>query len=180
MAPTHILVISATLGYRHDSIPTSIAVLKQHASSSLTFEFTEDPTPYFASEATLSPFSAILFLSSTGPILSEDNLKVLTQYTEDPKHAIIGIHAATVTCQESASFNCIFGASFDYHPDIQSATVHRTSFGSTHPSTKTFPDSVNIYDEWYNFTADPVKAGNQVLLTVDEGCLLYTSPSPRD
>ncbi len=66
----HSRALSYTLGrFRHDSIPTAIEALKTNGTKySVTFDTTEDPTQFTASN--LANYDAILFLSTTD---SSDN-----------------------------------------------------------------------------------------------------------
>lgn len=181
--PSSVLVISATDGYRHESIETGIAYLRTH-SSTYTFTFTETPNDIFEHKERLLAYNALLFLSSIGPILSQASLANLAAYTSYPSKAVVGIHSATATCSESASFRTIFGTTFDYHPDLQTATVYRLPEGAAHASTESFPEKVKIEDEWYNFTSDPRETGVKLLLAVDdesyvdEGERLVLEPHP--
>ena len=60
-----VLIYSRTLGFRHDSIPTAIDVLKaKQESINVEFTSTEDPSQF--TDSTLSGYDALLFLSTTG------------------------------------------------------------------------------------------------------------------
>jgi hypothetical protein len=61
----HVLIYSATKGYRHDSIPTAIEALKSRSTGyNITFDSTENMT-WFRGD-TLQKYDAIVFLSTTG------------------------------------------------------------------------------------------------------------------
>jgi hypothetical protein len=63
--PAHILIYSATLDFRHDSIPTAIQALKAGGSSiNVQFDNTEDMTRF--SDQGLAGYDALLFLDNTG------------------------------------------------------------------------------------------------------------------
>lgn len=65
MQPARVLIYSATAGFRHDSIPTAIAALKEHGSEiNVEFDSTEDKTRFTVEN--LSRYDALLFLSTTG------------------------------------------------------------------------------------------------------------------
>jgi hypothetical protein len=60
-----VLIYSATAGFRHDSIPTAIAALKEKGSQfNVTFDNTEDRAQF--TDETLSKYDALVFLSTTG------------------------------------------------------------------------------------------------------------------
>lgn len=63
--PARILAYSATAGYRHESIESSIETLKAKASSiNVEFDFTEDKTQF--TNENLAKYDAILFLNNSG------------------------------------------------------------------------------------------------------------------
>ena len=63
--PASVLIYSATMDYRHDSIPTAIEALKSRSAGyNITFDNTEDLTWF--REDRLSKYNAIVFLSTTG------------------------------------------------------------------------------------------------------------------
>ena len=64
-ATARLLVYSATQGFRHDSIPTAITVLKEHGPSiDAIFDVTEDASQF--NDANLAKYDAVIFLSTTG------------------------------------------------------------------------------------------------------------------
>ena len=63
--PARILAYSATAGYRHESIESSIEALKAKASSiNVEFDFTEDKSQF--TDENLAKYDAILFLNNSG------------------------------------------------------------------------------------------------------------------
>lgn len=61
----HVLIYSATQGFRHDSIPTAIQALKTKQSSiNAEFDNTEEQTQF--NDEVLSRYDALVFLSTTG------------------------------------------------------------------------------------------------------------------
>lgn len=179
LKPSKVLVISKTLGYRHESIETAIDTLRNHPCTKETFAFTftEEPEDHFSGISHLITFDALLFLSTTGDILSEKHLRSLAEYVSHLEKAVVGIHAATLTNPYNWSFRAIFGTSFHYHPELQSARVHKPklprlkeSESREHESIARFPEEITVEDEWYNFYTDPAKAERyRLLLAVDEG-----------
>ncbi|KAG8686530.1 hypothetical protein FRC08_012470, partial [Ceratobasidium sp. 394] len=64
LATPRILIYSATAGYRHESIPTAIAALKQLGQkNNITFDATEDQSQF--TDDNLANYDALLFLSNT-------------------------------------------------------------------------------------------------------------------
>jgi len=65
LGTANVLIYSATMRYRHGSIPTAIESLQSRcAGYNITFEDTEDPT-WFRDDR-LRKYDAIVFLSTTG------------------------------------------------------------------------------------------------------------------
>lgn len=68
----HILIYSATAGFRHDSIPTAISALEQAGQqNNIQFDNTEDKSLF--NNANLVQYDAILFLSTTGEGMASTN-----------------------------------------------------------------------------------------------------------
>src|SRR5436190_4066603 len=60
-----VLVFSATAGFRHDSIPDGIAVIRTLGSTNnFSVDATEDATAF--TEANLAQYKAVIFLCTTG------------------------------------------------------------------------------------------------------------------
>lgn len=77
MVPARVLIYSATVGFRHDSITTAIQALKDKGGSiNVRFDATEDKTQF--TDATLSTYDALLFLSTTGEGTFSDDRNIQT------------------------------------------------------------------------------------------------------
>ncbi len=72
IASPHVLVYTATAGYRHDSIPTAISVLGQLGPTrNVTFTFSEDQGMF--TDSTLATFDGVLFVSVSRGISCKQN-----------------------------------------------------------------------------------------------------------
>ncbi|KZT06168.1 class I glutamine amidotransferase-like protein [Laetiporus sulphureus 93-53] len=163
-ATARILIYSATRGYRHDSIPTSIEALQAKAASiNVQFDATEDQS-WFTNNR-LKEYDALLFLNNSGEILDEPGKAALQKYLDFGGN-FIGVHCASACPYNDEFFKREVGALFDYHPDICTA-VYEVA-GPSHPSTSMLPARWELYDEAYNFMSDPREVGATVVLTVDE------------
>src|SRR5262245_89496 len=68
-APYKVLVFSYTAGFRHDSIPNGIQTIQWLGSTNgFSVDATEDPTQF--TDANLAQYKAIIFLSTTGDVLT--------------------------------------------------------------------------------------------------------------
>lgn len=143
-----VLVFSKTEGYRHDSISDGITLFKSFATENAGLEVisTEDATQL--KTADLEKISAIVFLNTTGDVLTEAQQNALKEFIQQGG-GFMGIHAATDTEYGWAWYGQMIGARFTSHPAIQEATLHVLS--SNHPSTTHLPDKWIRSDEWYNF-----------------------------
>ncbi|KAI0723533.1 class I glutamine amidotransferase-like protein [Earliella scabrosa] len=168
-----VLVYSATRGFRHDSIPTAVdALLQAGPSRRIAFDHTEDQT-WFTDDR-LAQYDAVLFLSNTGEVLDDGGKAALQKYL-DLGGNFVAIHSASDALVNTTFFVNEVGARFDYHPEIQNASVNVV--GPPHPSTSDLPQVWQVRDEMYNFKSDPRSIGAVVVLSADESS--YEDPGPR-
>ncbi|MCX4585164.1 ThuA domain-containing protein [Streptomyces sp. NBC_01481] len=158
-----VLVFSKTAGFRHDSIPTGIAALKElGASSNITVDATEEAAQFTTSN--LARYDVVVFLSTTGDVLGADQQKAFENYVA-AGGGYMGVHAAADTEYDWAFYGGLVGAYFQSHPQIQPATVRVEDH--THPSTSHLDDAWERTDEWYNYRTNP-RAQARILATLDE------------
>ena len=165
-APAHalfaILVFSHTTGYRHASIPAGVTAIQVlGALNDFSVEATEDPAAF--SDANLSRFGAVVFLSTTGDVLNDSQQAAFERYIR-AGHGLVGVHAASDTEHGWTWYQALLGAAFASHPPLQQGTVFVVD--PDQPSTRGLPSPWVRSDEWYNFPAQP--ASVTVLLRVDE------------
>lgn len=159
-----ILVFSKTIGYRHESIPEALNMMKEIARQNhWKIILTEDST--FFSADNLKQFEVIVFLLTGGDILDENGRHALEEFI----HAgggLVTIHTGCFTMQEWSWFNHLIGAGFIGHPPVQQGKLIIED--DTHPSTN-FTDDTVIYwtEEWYSFDRNP-RSNFHVLMSVDE------------
>ncbi|KAK1234917.1 hypothetical protein PQX77_001879 [Marasmius sp. AFHP31] len=88
-----VLIYSATAGFRHDSIPTAIQALKAKGPSvSIQFTATEDENHF--TDDNLALYNAIVFLSTTGEVLSPSGKTAFQNYLNLGGN-FVGIHSAS-------------------------------------------------------------------------------------
>lgn len=168
-----VLIYSATEQFRHDSIPTAVQALKGAGDTySITFDATEDRTLF--TDGNLSQYDALVFLSNTGEVLDDTGKDALQNYLNLGGN-FVGIHSATDCLNTTELYGKEIGAYFDYHPEIQNATINVVD--ASHPSTSMLPAQWQIRDEMYNFKSDPRNVGAVVLLSADESS--YTDDGER-
>ncbi|WP_328666871.1 ThuA domain-containing protein [Streptomyces sp. NBC_00322] len=158
-----VLVFSKTAGFRHDSIPTGIAALRDlGASSNITVDATDEAAQFTTSN--LARYDAVVFLSTTGDVLGADQQKAFENYVA-AGGGYMGVDAAADTEYDWAFYGGLVGAYFQSHPQIQPATVRVEDH--THPSTSHLDDAWERTDEWYNYRTNP-RAQARILATLDE------------
>lgn len=157
-----ILIFTKTEGYRHQSIPTGVETVEEIASQNdLSTVHTEDAT-YFQPDS-LANFDIVLFLSTTGDILNEQQQKAFKQFIQNDG-GFVGIHAASDTEYDWPWYGEMVGAYFESHPEIQEATI--TVVDKNHPSTSFLPEKWVRTDEWYNFKE--INQDINVLMNLEE------------
>ena len=143
-----ILIFSKTEGYRHASIPDGVAALKKlGAENDIAVFHTEDASKF--REEVLTNYDAVVFLSTTGDVLSNEQQSEFERYMQ-AGGGYMGIHAAADTEYEWPWYNRLVGGYFLSHPPgTPEATIEVSD--RTHSSTQHLPERWTRTDEWYNY-----------------------------
>ncbi|MFD5815874.1 ThuA domain-containing protein [Streptomyces sp. NPDC127038] len=163
-----VLVYTRTTGYRHDSIPAAVgAVRALGREHGFEADATEDPAVL---EASLDPYAAVVFLSTSGEVLTPRGRDRLAAHVE-AGGGFVGVHAAACTEYDWPHYGALLGARFERHPDLQPGRVLVEDHG--HPATRHLPPVWEFTDEWYDFRSNPREAaGVRVLACADEASYL--------
>jgi type 1 glutamine amidotransferase len=157
------LVFSKTTGFRHSSIAQGIAAIKAlGAEHGFEVDATEDAARF--TDAVLSHYKVVVFLSTTGDVLDAAQKVAFERYIRSGG-GFVGIHSASDTEYGWPWYGRLVGTYFESHPEIQNATVRIED--PDHPSTRPLPTLWQRNDEWYNFRANP-RGEVHVLATLDE------------
>ncbi|MBZ9645907.1 ThuA domain-containing protein, partial [Streptomyces sp. PSKA30] len=142
-----LLVYTRTTAYRHDSIPAAVAALR--ALGDFDVHHTEEPGDL---EIPLDGYAAVVFLSTSGEVLTDAGRERLAAYVESGG-GFVGVHAAACTEYEWPYYGELLGAWFDRHPEYQpgKAVVEDRD----HPATRHLPAVWDFSDEWYDFRSNP-------------------------
>ena len=174
----NVLVFSETAGFRHDSIDEGIAAIQAlGAANDFAVTATEDSSQFNA--ANLAQYDAVVFLSTTGDVLSATEQDAFEDYMR-AGGGFVGIHAAADTEYTWPWYGQMVGGYFRNHPPgTPTATVNIED--PDEPSTEGLPAAWVRTDEWYNYQspANPVVGGGgndysprtsgvKVLATVNE------------
>lgn len=142
-----VLVFSKTAGFRHASIENGKEMfLRLATEKGFQVDTTEDASVF--TQENLSKYNLIVFLSTTGDILDNDQQIELRRFMQAGGNWM-GIHAAADTEYKWPWYNELCGAWFLSHPKHQEATILIDD--ANHPSTKHFSETWTRFDEWYNY-----------------------------
>lgn len=156
---SRLLVFTRTTDYRHDSIPAAVAALRDLGGLDVTA--TEDPE---ALEAPLGSFAAVVFLSTSGEVLTPAGRDRLAAYV-DAGGGFVGVHAAACTEDDWPHYGELLGARFARHPALQPGRA--VVEDHDHPATRHLPPVWHLTDEWYDFRSSP-RPAVRVLVSADE------------
>lgn len=158
MAALPLLVHTRTTDYRHASIPAGVAALRD-----LGFDVDATEAPE-ALEGPLDRYAAVVFLSTSGTVLTPAGRERLAVYVESGG-GFAGVHAAACTEYDWPYYGELLGARFDRHPPLQPGRALVEDGG--HPATRHLPPVWPVTDEWYDFRSNP-RGRARVLLRADE------------
>jgi type 1 glutamine amidotransferase len=161
--PYDVLVFSKTAGFRHDSIPQGIQMIRDlGAANSFTVTATEDANAFNATN--LAQYEAVVFLNTTGDVLSTTQQGAFENYIR-AGGGYVGIHSAADTEYDWPFYGELVGAYFASHPAIQQATTRVEN--RAHAATAHLGQTWVRTDEWYNYRTN-ARSTARVLTTLDE------------
>ena len=157
-----VLVISETKGWVHDSIESGIDLIENIGDKNNFNVYHSDNSKVITSE-NLKEFNSIIFLNTTGDILSKNEQNIMEQFIKSGK-GYVGVHSASDTEYEWQWYGDLVGAYFRNHSDVVDGKIFTVD--NTHKITEHLNLEWNIEDEWYNF--DYISDNINVLLKLDE------------
>ncbi|GAB3705089.1 hypothetical protein GCM10027592_37120 [Spirosoma flavus] len=172
-----VLVFSKTNGFRHESIEPGIEALKK-AGQEKGWDVRTTENGAFFNDDYLSRFKVVVFLSTTGDILTTEHEKAFENFIENGG-GYVGIHAASDTEYSWDWYDHMLGTHFRDHPLYPEHTPEAEIITDdrTHPTTKHLPEKWRRKDEWYNFKQSVRgKDSIKVLLTLNEATYKATFP----
>jgi type 1 glutamine amidotransferase len=167
-APIRLLIVTATAGYYHDSIPTAHQVLErlsgQHGDFTINLLGSVGVLGWL-NAATLAEHDVLLFANTSGELpLDDAQRQAILDFVTAGK-GFIGTHSATDTFYEWAGYGELVGAYFKEHPWVQAVDV--VVEDGQHPANRGLGQSFRTEEEIYTFRANP-RPGVDVLLRLDE------------
>ncbi len=168
IGPKGVLVFSKTNGFRHKSIEPGVAAIKA-LGKQRGWQVVSTENGAFFNDDYLKRFKVVVWLSTTGDVLTSDQEKAFERFVESGG-GYVGIHSACDTEYDWAWYDRAVGTHFRDHsifPHTPEAVLRVED--KQNASTAAMPDSWKHADEWYNFKTNPRKLpGIHVLMNVDE------------
>lgn len=139
-----VLIVTATAGYRHESIPAAEQVLSQIAAGhgiDVAFARTEDEMRVRL--ASLDGVRALFFVNTTGELPMAEAVVAWVR----GGGTFVGVHSASDTWHAVPEYIELLGGEFAGHPPETSATV--VVDDPAHAATRALPATHALYEEFY-------------------------------
>lgn len=148
LARPQVLVVTATAGFRHESIPAAEQVLQfiaQEQRVEVSFARTEDEVVSRVSAEALASVTAVFFVNTTGelPLSAAD---ALVSWVRNGG-TFVGIHSASDTWHGVPEYIEMLGGEFIGHPPEAHATV--VVDDPVHVATRSLPPAQGLFEEFY-------------------------------
>jgi uncharacterized protein len=173
--PIRVLMVTATFGFRHDSIATAKEVMASLAATSGAFTVTATEDLTQLSAANFQNYDVLFFALTSGELpLSADQKSAMVSFVADGK-GFMGAHSATDTLYEWPDYGRLVGAYFKEHPWTETATVIVED--PSHPASTGIGDRFAIQEEFYTFRENP-RPQVRVLLRLDAASVRASGDYP--
>ena len=169
-----VLMLTATAGFRHDSISAARQVMASLAATgALSVNATEDLS--LVNSDTLRNYDVVMFALTSGELpFSAAQKSALIDFVSGG-HGFIGVHSATDTLYEWPDYGGLVGAYFKEHPWTQQGSV--VVENPSHPANAGVTDRLSITEEFYTFQENP-RSRVDVLLHLDAASVGATGDYP--
>lgn len=164
LQPVRVQMVTATAGFRHDSIPAARSAVAALAARSGEFVVTATEHLMDINAAMLGSTDVLMFALTTGELALDNVQKRAMIDFVNNGGGFIGVHSATDTLYDWPDYGRLVGAYFKEHPWTQRATV--TVEDPAHPTTAGLGGSFALIEEFYTFRSNP-RPSVHVLLTLD-------------
>jgi type 1 glutamine amidotransferase len=157
-------MVTATAGFRHDSIPAAREVMASLAGERSGFTVTATEDLSALNSTALGQYDVLFFALTSGELaLSAEQKTAVLAFVSGGK-GFIGAHSATDTLHDWPEYGRLVGAYFKEHPWTRSATVVVEDL--SHETVAGLGDRFEIVEEFYAFTDNP-RPRVHVLLRLD-------------
>ena len=179
----HVLVISETKGFEHDSVPDAMANIYRMGHDTKLWDTTLRTDTELITKKdlghrnakNLNYFDALIFASTTGELsLTDDQKTDMMSFIKEDGKGFVGIHAALDTNYKWPEYGEMIGGWFDQHPwfTFEAPIINEDP---NFPAVRHFPHEFTKRDEIYqpkDWSRDKVN----VLLSLDPSKLDYNNP----
>jgi type 1 glutamine amidotransferase len=173
-----VLLVTATAGYRHQSIPTVWRTLPQIANGAgLVVDTILDELDSLAAltPELLAAHQILCLVHASGDLPLSDAQKQAILDFVAAGNGLVGVHGASTVCYEWSGYRDLLGAHFLKHPPSATFTVNVED--PDHISTHHLPESFEVLDELYTFRSNPRDVAT-ILLSAAPGSLGLTGDLP--
>jgi type 1 glutamine amidotransferase len=168
-------MLTATAGFRHDSIPDARQAMTLLGSSTGEFVITATEDLSTLSSSNLASYDVLFFALTSGELpLSEAQKSAILAFISGGK-GFLGAHSASDTLYDWPEYGGVVGAYFKEHPWTGEAGVFVED--SSHPATAGLGQRFTITEEFYTFRENP-RPTVQVLLRLDAASVGATGDYP--
>ncbi|MGR3811249.1 ThuA domain-containing protein [Jiulongibacter sp. NS-SX5] len=158
------LLFTKTAGFHHESINEGVtAIRKLCKRHSMALDWHENASVF--SDERLKNYDVVIFLSTTGDILNDDQQAAFERYIQNGG-GWVGVHAAADTEYEWEWYTKMVGMMFKIHPRQQTAYLNVED--ANFPGMGRFPKRLIWTDEWYEYQKPIIADDLHYLLSVDE------------
>jgi type 1 glutamine amidotransferase len=180
----HVLVISETKGFEHDSVSAAMAAIYDMGKESGLWDtMLRTDTELLTKKdmernvKNLNYFDAVIFASTTGELDMDASQKQdLMAFIKEDGKGFVGIHAALDTNYTWPEYGEMIGGWFDQHPWM-TFNAPILNEDSDFPAVRHFPKAFTKYDEIYQ-PKEWSRSNVNVLLSLDSSKLDYSN-NPR-
>ena len=159
-----VLMVTATAGFRHDSIDSARMVLSTLASTTGEFRVTATEDLSTLTSSGLAGYDVLFFALTSGELpLSAEQRSAILGFVSGGG-GFLGAHSATDTLYGWPEYGEMVGAYFREHPWTQQGTVIVED--ASHPAAAGVGGQFSINEEFYTFRDNP-RPRVQVLLRLD-------------
>jgi type 1 glutamine amidotransferase len=174
-APVRVLMLTATAGFRHDSISTARQVMTTLGATTGEFTVTATDEVTGVSSASLANHDVLFFALTSGELAFTVAQKTAILDFVSRGGGVLGAHSATDTLYDWPEYGALIGAYFKEHPWTRQASVVVEDL--SHPATAGLGDRFAIEEEFYTFRDNP-RPRVQVLLRLDAASVGSTGDYP--
>jgi uncharacterized protein len=155
-APARLLVVTATAGFQHDSIPIARDVLTRLGRESEAYDVTDIPDVESLTRLTaetLAVHDAVFFANTSGELPFDAGQKQALLDFVAGGRGFLGTHSASDTFYTWPEYGQLVGAYFSEHPWTQQAVIAVED--ERHPLCAGLGAAFALEDEIYVFRSNP-------------------------